>query len=181
MDYVGPKSLQDSHDRSAFDCGRASLNIWLVERAIRAQINGDTRTFVILGADGSRVVGYHALAAGAVVRGDIPSRLRRNAPDPVPAILIARLAVDIEHRARGLGRRLLRDAVSRAASAADGIGARLLIVHALDDEAAAFYERFGFVHSDSIPNLMLMRMDDIRKTLGVVAGARDTGVGPLEG
>lgn len=133
-------------------------------RAIAAQRAGDARTYVVTDAQ-KRVVAYHSLAAASVSRHTAPGRLRRNAPQPIPAILIARLAVERQFQGRRLGKLLLRDAVLRSLAAADSIGARLLLAHALDDDAAGFYMRFGFIRSDQIRNLVMARIEDVRMTV----------------
>jgi GNAT superfamily N-acetyltransferase len=127
---------------SEFDCGHADLNDYLHGRAWHNHTHGASRCFVVA-ADG-RVAGYFALAAGEVVREDMPGGIRRNMPDPIPAIVLTRLAVDSEFQGHGLGAALLKDAVLRAHAAAELVAARVLLVHAIDLMARDFYLHLSF-------------------------------------
>lgn len=138
-----PAPLKAGHALAAFDCGDALMNGWLVKRALAANENDTARSFVTC-RGARRVVGYYALAAGAVSHAGAAGALRRNAPDPVPAIVLARLGVDRSEQGCGLGQDLLSDAMKRALQAARIIGARALIVHALTARAESFYESRGF-------------------------------------
>lgn len=144
-----PVPLADFHDLGAFDSGVASLDEWLRRRARANQAGGASRTYVV--ADGELVVGYYCLASGAIAAIDAPSAIRRNMPDPIPIALLGRLAIDRRQQGQGLGTALLQDAVMRTMRAAEIIGVRGLIVHALSDAAKAFYERYGFVASPTSP------------------------------
>lgn len=157
--------LNRAHDLSSFDCGRhASLNIWLQRFAWANQQNETSRTYVIHRA--GRVVAYYSIAAGGVSREGAPPRIVHGlARHPVPVILLTRLAVDQREQGTGLGRAILKDALMRISTAAEIIGARAILVHAIDSEAAAFYRKFGFVPSPvSDLNLMLL-MKDLRAHL----------------
>jgi GNAT superfamily N-acetyltransferase len=135
--------LNDQHDVSEFACGETDLDAWL-KRQARGSEGRSARTYVV--AIGTRVVGYYCLAAGAVTRAALPrASLRRNQPDQVPVIVLGRLAVDGEYAGQGVGKALLGDALVRAAGAAEAIGVRAILVHAIDDEAAGFYRKFGFL------------------------------------
>ena len=140
-----PALMAASHDISAFSSGAPVLDDWLRKRAFPNQGSGASRTYAI--TDGSRVVGYYALAAGSVAAAEAPGKVRRNMPDPVPVMILGRLAIDTAWPGKGLGSGLLRDAVLRTMQAAEIAGIRALLVHALDDRAAKFYERAGFVVS----------------------------------
>lgn len=137
-----PEKLQPEHDLSKFDCGEPVLNDWLRRRALQNQQSGASSTYVVL--DRMRVAGYYSLAAGSVARETAPGRVRRNAPDPVPVVVLGRLAIDRNYQGQGLGRALLRDAILRILQAADIIGVRAVLVHALSEEAKRFYEECGF-------------------------------------
>jgi GNAT superfamily N-acetyltransferase len=158
-----PEPLAESHDCSGFDCGRPSLNHWLLKRALRNQVAGASRTFVV--CDSERVVAYYALASGAVAAKDATGRLRRNMPDPIPVVLLARLAVDHRYQQRGLSRALVQDAGRRIVAAADLIGIRGLLVYALDDSARGFYEHLGFDPSPLDPMTLMITLSDLRATL----------------
>lgn len=153
-----PQPLVASHVISEFDCGEASLDDWLKRRALINQVSGASRTFVVTDQD-DRVCGYYALAAGAVAHQLATGSLRRNMPDPIPVLILARLAVD--HRAQGikLGAGLLRDAVNRAESVAQNAGVRALVVHALNEKARAFYEYYGFSVSPIHPLTLMLRLN----------------------
>lgn len=142
--FTPPRPLRPDDEIAAFDCGRDALNDWLVRRALRSERERDARTYVSCETNGGRVVGYYCLAASSVARASTSGALSRNAPDPIPAVLLGRLAVDREFQGARLGTSLLHDAVVNATAAAERIGLRALIVDALDDNAAAFYARHGF-------------------------------------
>ena len=145
-----PEPLIPDHVLDGFNCGTASLNSWLLEHARQATAGGSARAYVVVDAEEGRVVGYHALAAATVAPADATARARRGQPrHPIPAVLLARLAVDLTVQRRGIGALLLRDAMLRAVNASEQIGARVLLVHALHDEARRFYLRWGFEPSRS--------------------------------
>ncbi|MGD9981129.1 MAG: GNAT family N-acetyltransferase [Hyphomonadaceae bacterium] len=139
---TNPAVLKVGHDVTGFDCGREQLNAWLRDRAKKASENDIARTYVVCRGS-KRVVGYYALAAGAVAHASAPGGLSRNTPDPIPVIILARLGVDAREQGQGIGRDLLADAMRRALQAARIIGARALLIHALDADAATFYEALG--------------------------------------
>lgn len=153
-----PQPLAASHILDEFTCGEASLDEWLKRRARTNQVSGASRTFVVTDQDG-RVHGYYAMAAGAVAHQAATSRVRRNMPDPVPVMVLARLAVD--HRAQGikLGAALLQDAVNRAVAVSQNAGVRALLVHALHDRAKQFYEHYGFQASPQHPMTLMLRLN----------------------
>lgn len=158
-----PSLLNTAHDLSAFDCGVPTLNDWLRRRAPQNQASGASRTFVC--CEGNVVVGYYALAASAVAPAATPGRFRRNMPDPIPVVVLARLAVAASHQNQGLGRALFQDAARRALFAADAIGVRGLIVHALSDAARAFYLQLGLEPSPLDPMTLMTTFTDLRAAL----------------
>ncbi len=119
------------------------------------------------GEGGEARVGFYALASAAVERADAPGRVRRNMPDPVPVILLARLAIDAKHQGQGLGAQLLRDAITRVVAAAKIIGVRALLVHALHEQARAFYAHFDFEPSPTDPLHLLLLIKDARALLNL--------------
>jgi GNAT superfamily N-acetyltransferase len=153
-----PQPLVATHVISEFDCGEVSLDDWLKRRALINQVSGASRTFVVADQD-NRVCGYYALAAGAVAHQLATGAVRRNMPDPIPVLILARLAVD--HRAQGikLGAGLLQDAVNRAGSVAQNAGVRALVVHALNEKAKEFYEYYGFSISPIHPLTLMLRLN----------------------
>jgi GNAT superfamily N-acetyltransferase len=146
---AAPVLFNPEHDIGAFSSGTPSLDDWLRKRALANQDTGASRTYVI--ADGNRVVGYYALANGGVAASEAPGKIRRNMPDPVPVMILGRLAIDTTLQGKGLGSDLLRDAVLRTMQAAEIAGIRAMLVHALDERAAKFYERHGFMPSPMRP------------------------------
>ncbi len=150
-----PAPLTEAHATSAFICRHASLSTWLGKRALANAASGASRTYVV--CDGQRrVVGFYALAAGSVASAVAPGRLRRNMPDPLPVIVLGRLAVHTDWSGRGIGSGLLKDAVLRSIQAAGLIGVRALLCHAIDDEAKAFYLKHGFTESPMDPLTVLV-------------------------
>lgn len=158
---TAPAPLAGSHRLDEFACGEASLDEWLRRRALTNQLSGATRTFVVTDQDG-RVYGYYAMAAGAVSIQAATSSVRRNMPDPIPVMVLARLAVDQRAQGIKLGASLLQDAVGRAVSVSQNVGVRALIVHALHDRAKQFYERYGFRESPLHPMTLMLRLSSIR-------------------
>jgi GNAT superfamily N-acetyltransferase len=156
--------LTREHDTSQFDCGKAPLNDWLKRFAQTNQQNDSARTYVV--HRGGRIAGYYSLAAGSVKRDESPARIAKGlANHPIGVILLARLAVDRAEQGSGLGKALLADALMRSAGAADVIGARAILVHAMDDEAAGFYRKYGFESSPLERRQMMLLMKDLRATL----------------
>ncbi len=162
-DISVPEKLRPDHDLSSFDSGTPVLDDWLRRRALPNQESGASRTYVIRA--GKRVVGYYALAAGAVAQAEATGRTRRNMPDPVPVMVIGRLAIASSYQGRGLGRALLRDAILRTMQAADIAGIRALLVHAISEDAKRFYERCGFQPSPVDPMTLMITMGDAQQAL----------------
>ncbi len=150
----GPRPLADHHRLDAFRCADAGLARWLSQRARRNQREGASRTFVI--CEGDDVIGFYCLSAGSVTRAASPGRVRRNMPEPIPVIVLGRLAVHADWSGRGLGRALLKDAVVRSAAVAAEIGVRALLCHAVSPEARAFYLHHGFTESPVHPLTLLL-------------------------
>jgi len=137
-----PAQLRDGHITSGFDCGEEVLNLWLTKRALAAYADRTANTFVA--CRGRRVVGFYSLCTASIAHESCTSSLKRNTPDPVPAMLLARLAVDEKEQGNGLGPDLLLDAELRVLRAAKNVGARTLLVHALDERRADFYKKYGY-------------------------------------
>lgn len=160
MTLSPPEPLVAHHDIEAFASGVESLDMWLKRRAMKNQATGASRTFVA--CEGARVVAYYALASSAISVEDASGRFRRNMPNPIPVVVLGRLAVDRSFHGKGLGRALVRDAGQRVIQAADTIGIRGVIVQALSAEAKAFYERVGFDASPLDPMLLMMTLADLK-------------------
>ena len=169
-DIGAPERLSTEHDVTAFDSGERVLDEWLRRRALANEASGESRTYVV-GA-GKRVVGYYTLAVGAVTHAKAPGRIRRNMPDPVPVMLIGRLAVDREFQGQGIGAGLLRDGVMRTVQAAEIAGIRAILIHAKTEDARRFYERYGFVASPVEPFTVMVTVAEAVKILGDPRGRK---------
>lgn len=157
--------ISESHDVSRFDCGRhESLNDWLKRFALTNERNESARTYVV--HRNGLVVGYYSISAGSVSVEEAPTRISKGlARHPIPVILLARLAIDKDERGTGLGKAVLKDALRRIAQAADIVGARAVLVHAIDEQARKFYEHFDFEPSPVHDLQLMLLMKDLRKAL----------------
>jgi len=155
---AGFPALQDSFHRME-DAMAALSDSIESEAKLANQASGAARTFAVCETD--RVVAYFALASGAVNVAAVPGRFRRNMPDPIPVVVLARLAVDLAYQGQGLGRAMVRDAARRVVHAADTIGIRGIIVHAISDDAKAFYLALGFEPSPIEPMTLMVTLPDI--------------------
>lgn len=163
--YSRPQAITAEDGTANFDSGEPSLDEYLRKRAVANHAGGASRCFV--SCREGRVVGYYALASATVVHRDVAGKVRRNMPDPIPVILLSRLAVDLKEQGSGLGKSLLRDAIERAVAASEIIGVRALLVHALHEQARDFYSHFDFEPSPTDPLHLLLLMKDARALLGV--------------
>ena len=154
-----PDPLNESHILDQFECGEPALDDWLRRRALANQASGASRTFVT--CRDARVVGYYALAAGGITSNEAPGRVRRNMPDPIPVMVLGRLAVDSREQRKGLGALLLRDAVERTRRLASEMGMAGIVVHAISAEAKRFYQHWGFVESPLNPMTLVARLKDL--------------------
>jgi GNAT superfamily N-acetyltransferase len=151
-----PSLLSEAHDVDLFDSGHDTLDEWLRRRARPNQISGASRTYVV--CEAARVVGFYCLSSGGMTVEDAPGSLRRNMPDPIPMAILGRLAIDRGWQRKGLGAALLQDAVLRAGQAAHIVGIRGVLVHALSEEAKAFYEHYGFTASPRHPMTLVLSL-----------------------
>lgn len=161
LQLSAPQALAASHRLDGFSCGEPSLDEWLTRRALANQLSGASRTFVVTDQD-ARVVGYYAMAAGAVSHQAATSGVRRNMPDPIPVMVLARLAVDYRAQGIQLGGALLQDAVHRALIVSQNAGVRALLVHALHEQAKQFYEHYGFQESQQHPMTLMLRLNTLK-------------------
>lgn len=162
-DLSAPEHLTSAHDVSAFDCGIPALSEWLRKRALPNEESGASRTYVVCSE--GRVVGYYALASGGVTLASAPGRVRRNMPDPLPVMILGRLAVERGWQGRNIGRGLLRDAILRTLQAAEIAGIRAILVHAISGDAKRFYERYGFSALPLDPMTLMVTVADAKKAL----------------
>jgi GNAT superfamily N-acetyltransferase len=154
LELNAPEPLDTTHQLDEFVCGESVLDEWLKRRALANQFSGASRTFVVTDSD-KRVFGYYAMAAGAVTHQMATTGIRRNMPDPVPVMVLGRLAVSTHAQGLKLGGSLLKDAVNRAIAVSLNTGVRALLVHALHDHAKMFYEHYGF-QASPVHRLTLM-------------------------
>ena len=164
MTLAAPEPLLTKHHLDDFECGKASLNDWLIHHARQAQSSGSARTFVAAEAD--RVTGFFSLTVGQVDTLAAPERLRKGMGQyPVPVVILARLGVSVQSQGRGIGIGLLKDAIRRALMISDQAGIRALMTHPMDKEAARFYSRFGFEPSPLREDQLLLLLKDARRVV----------------
>jgi len=163
VEILAPVPIAVGHDLSSFDCGEVSLNDWLKKRALKNEGADSSRTYVI--AEGKKVVGYYCLAAGAIGHAAAPKGMRRNRPDPIPILVLGRLAIHKDYHNRGFGSGLLRDAVFRALQASRIAGVTALLVHALSEGARQFYLSRGFIESPIQPMTLCLMLSAAQKTV----------------
>lgn len=157
-EITAPEPITASHLTESFACGMPVLDEWLRRRAIKNEVSGASRTFVV--CQDAWVIGYYALATGSVQHRDAPGKIRRSMPDPIPVMVLGRLAVDQQWQHAGLGRGLLKDALLRSLSVSQHAGIRALLVHALSEDAKDFYAHNGFLESPLDPMTLIISMQD---------------------
>jgi len=156
-----PVALVASHQRKAFDCGDESLNIFIQKFALQNQKKDANRTYVVIDDD-NQVIAYYSLVAGEVVHQAAPGVVKKGlAKHPIPVIVLAKLAVDVNYQGMGLGCSLLQDALKRALNVVQEIGVRAILVHAKNENAASFYRKFGFLQSPTDPLHYYLLVKDI--------------------
>lgn len=166
MPLSGPEPITASHDLSGFSCGKPALDRWLKTRALSNQEKGFTAVIVV--HDNNRVIGYYGLAPTAILPNHLPRAIRTGqSPDPVPCLLLGQLATDERWIGQGIGTGLVKHALQRCVAAASLIGGRALIVNAVDDEAASFWKRRGFIASKDDPLVLFRSMSDIAASIAV--------------
>lgn len=162
MSLCSPEPLVSGHQLENFDCGKPSLNEWLLRHARQAQASGSARTFVV--ADDDRVAGYFSLTVGQIDTLDAPERVRKGMGQyPLPVVILARLAVCTQDHGRGIGFGLLQDAIRRTFLIAEQAGIRAMLTHPIDEDAARFYTRFGFSASPLRERQLLLLLKDARR------------------
>ena len=158
-----PQPLADQHQLADFDSGEPSLDDWLKRRAAKNQANGASRIYVV--CEGDTVIGYYGLAAGAIGHAEAPSTMKRNRPDPVPVLVLGRLAIHKQLHLKGIGTALLNDAIRRAIRAAEIAGVTALLVHAISEQARRFYRSRGFIESPVKPMTLCLMLATVDKAL----------------
>jgi GNAT superfamily N-acetyltransferase len=158
-----PQPLAAGHRLEAFDSGEPSLDDWLRRRALKNQDNGSSRTYVV--CEGAEVIAYYCLAAGTIGHAEAPGNLKRNRPDPIPVIVLGRLAIHRAYHQQGMGTALLRNAILRTLQAAEVAGVSALLVHALSEQAKRFYRSRGFLESPTQPMTLCLPLSSVVRTL----------------
>lgn len=160
---TAPQPLAERHHLADFDSGEPSLDDWLRRRAAKNQVNGPSRTYVV--CEGDIVIGYYCLAAGALGHAEASSTLKRNRPDPIPVLVLGRLAIHKDHHQKGIGTALLNDAIRRAIQAAEIAGITALLVHAISEQARRFYLSRGFIESPIRPMTLCLLLTTVHLAL----------------
>jgi GNAT superfamily N-acetyltransferase len=167
-----PQALVASHRLDEFDCGKPALNDWLRRHALQAQGSGSAKTCVVM--DAERVAGYFSLTVGQADSFEVPARMQKGMGSyPLPVVILARLAVSLQHQGQGVGVGLLQEAIRRSVAVAEQAGVRALLTHPADDDAARFYTRFGFEASPIRERQLLLLLKDARKLLLTLDRPRD--------
>jgi GNAT superfamily N-acetyltransferase len=159
--FSEPAPLTDAHRLDSFRCSKTELELWLKQHARKNQLEGASRTFVV--CVGDEIVGYYALAAGAVLHEKAPGNIRRNMPDPIPVAVLGRLAVHVDWGGKGIGSGMLKDAVLRTVRLAEEMGIRALLCHAIDESAKQFYLHHGFIESPIDPLTVMLNVAKLAK------------------
>lgn len=162
-ELTAPAPISAAHALDDFACGEPSLDAWLKRRALRNHASGASRCFVV--CEGTRVVGYYSLSAGAIGHDAAPKAMRRNTPDPLPVLLLGRLAIDERYHNRGLGQALLRDAMLRSVAVAADAGVFAILLHAISEPAKQFYLSRGFVESPLDSMTLMMTLETVRRIM----------------
>ena len=159
MNISSPIPIDENNDCSNFDCGEGSLNYWLKNRALKKQKSCASSVFVI--EENNQIIGFYCLAAGAISHAEVPKKLSRNTPAPLPIILLGRLAVDNRYKGQGIGADLLRDAIIRIIAIANNVGVVAIVTHALNDNAKSFYMQYGFIESNIAEMTLILPLKNI--------------------
>lgn len=157
-EVTAPEPISEAHLIESFSCGVPVLDEWLKRRALKNEVAGASRTFVI--SQDKQVVGYYTLATGSIEHHNAPGKIRRNMPNPIPVVVLGRLAVDRQWQHAGMGRGLLKDALLRSLSVSKQAGIRALLVHTLSEDAKRFYTRNGFLESPLDPMTLMIALQD---------------------
>ena len=163
LNLTPPSPITADQERVNFDCGEFSLNEWLKKRALKNHAAGASRCFVLCA--GTNVIGYYSLSAGAIGHEAAPKAMRRNMPNPLPVLLLGRLAIDKRYHNQGIGQALLRDAMMRTVNVSGDTGVFAILVHAISNQAKQFYLSRGFVESPLQPMTLIMTVETIRSIL----------------
>ncbi|BAU63312.1 hypothetical protein STA3757_06750 [Stanieria sp. NIES-3757] len=163
VNYSPPQRISSEHIITDFDCGEESLNEWLKKRALKNDVADASRTYVV--CCDNVVVAYYSLHLGCVQHSEAVGKIKRNMPDPIPAIVLGRLAVDVNHQGQGLAHDLMKDMFLRAIAVSDLAGTKAVLVKALNDKVSTFYQSFGFIQSKTDPLLLMKAVAEVKASL----------------
>ncbi|MEM8672394.1 MAG: GNAT family N-acetyltransferase [Cyanobacteria bacterium P01_G01_bin.67] len=166
--YLAPQRICLEHITENFDCGEISLNNWLKKRALKNDVVDASRTYVV--CCDSVVVAYYSLHLGCIQHSEAVRKIKRNMPDPIPAIVLGRLAVDLEHQGKGLAKALIKDMFLRAIQVSDLAGTKAILVKALNEKVTVFYQSFGFVQSKTDSHLLMKAIAEVRASFQEAVG-----------
>ena len=166
--YSPPQRIKSEHIVENFDCGESSLNDWLKKRAIKNDITDASRTYVV--CCDKIVVAYYSLHLGCIQHKEALGKIKLNMPEPIPALVLGRLAVDVKHQGKGLARVLIKDMFLRAIQVSDLAGTKAVLVKALNEDVTAFYQSFGFVQSKTNPLLLMKAISEVRVSFEQASG-----------
>lgn len=160
INYSSPQRIKPEDKIDDFDCQESSLNNWLKKRALKNDLEDASRTYVV--CCGDRVVAYYSLHLGCIKHSEALGKIKRNLPDPIPAIVLGRLAVDINHQKQGIARALIKDMFLRSLQVADLAGTKAVLVKSLNEKVLSFYQSFGFIQSKTDPLLLMKAISEVR-------------------
>jgi len=161
--FLAPCPLKQEHQLSQFNCGVSALDHWLKHKALANERSRATRTYVLSTKD-RKVIGYYALAAASIAAIEVPRKIKRNIPDPIPVMVLGRLAIDLKFRSKRLGDALLRDAILRIIQTSEIVGVKAILVHAISEQAKQFYLDRSFITSPINPMTLLLPIESLIKT-----------------
>ncbi len=165
-DVLKPVRIDKHHKTGAFDCGEETLNTWLKRFALPNDASDSAKTVVVSEKNSNQVVAYYSLATGSVEPDDATARIKKGlSRNPIPVVLLARLAVDLKYQGMGLGKGLLKDSILNIINASEYVGIRAILVHAKNEKALAFYEKYGFELSPVKELMMMLLLKDARKSV----------------
>ena len=168
LGFSAPAKIEKGQDKESFDCGNNALNIWLKRFALQNDAADFAKTFVVIEKNENRIVAFYSLATGCVEHEDATDRFKKGLPrNPIPVMILERLAVDLKYQGMGLGKGLLKDAILRTLRASKYAGIRFILVHAKDEKAGDFYGKYGFDPSPANSLMMMLLLKDARKTIEI--------------
>jgi GNAT superfamily N-acetyltransferase len=162
VSYSLPQRIKPEHKLHDFDCQESSLNDWLKKRALKNDLQDASRTYVV--CCGEQIIAYYSLHLGCIKHSEAMGKIKRNMPDPIPAIVLGRLAVDVNHQGKGIAKALIKDMFLRALQVSELAGTKAVLVKALNENVTLFYQSFGFIQSKTDPLLLMKAISEVRSS-----------------